>query len=318
MFCPMHPPVEDSVVRTGQNHWSLGSLYVCELVSGVPDDAVISWEADGNTYCIRESSTDEQASAVSGDSGSNRFHHAGTSAAVWNIGGTFVKVKAWRRGMELESDTIRFVNSISSIPTPEIVFSWVDTDWDRSFLVLKALEGRTLDQVWESLSADRSMQIADTIAQFCRTLAFSTSKMLMTANGNGALEPFLTDLPQASEPSWKPRTLGPFSSSQLRSYLSKATFLEGHIESFHFYHADLGPSNIIVTEDGSIVGIIDWESAAFYPKFWLGTKPLVSAGFFLRGAEKRAWAALLASALEREGFSPDMSKFQAWEKAVGK
>lgn len=314
----MNPPIEDSVVRTRQNHWLLGSLHVCELVVNVPNDAAVSWEADGNTYCIRKSSADERDSTVLGDSESDRFHHAGTSAAVWKIGGTFVKVKAWRHGMQLESDTIRFVNSISSIPTPKIVLSWVDVAWNRSFLVLKALEGQTLDQAWGLLSADRRMQIAGTIAQFCRTLALSTSEMLMTANGNGVLEPFLTVLPPDSEPSWKPQTLGPYSSNQLRSYLSESPVFEGDTDSFSFYHADLGPSNIIVTEDGSIVGIIDWESAAFYPTFWLGTKPLVSAGFFLHGTEMRAWAVLLASTLEREGLSSDMQKYQAWRKAIGK
>ncbi|CBX90596.1 hypothetical protein LEMA_P056300.1 [Plenodomus lingam JN3] len=313
----MDPPVEDSVVRTGENRWSLGSLYVCELVYDVPNDAMASWEADGNTYCIRKSSKDEQPSTVLGDSGSNRIHHAGTSAAVWNIAGTYIKAKSWLPGMELESDTIQYVKRISSIPIPEIIFSWVDVEWDRTFLVLKALKGRTLDQVWESLSANRRMEIADKVAQFCRTLALSTSEMLMTANGNAALEPFLTSLPPASEPSWKPRNLGPFSSCQLRSYLSKPTVLDD-IDLFHFYHADLGPSNVIVTDDGSIVGIIDWESAAFYPKFWLGTKPLVSVGFTVRGAEKRAWAVLLASSLERVGFSPDLDKYEAWKKAIGK
>jgi len=314
----MNPPIEDSVLRTRQNHWLLGSRYVCEHVVYVPNDAVISWEADGNTYCIRKSSADEKNSIILGDSESDRFHHAGTSAAVWNIGGTFVKVKAWRHGMQLESDTIRFVNSISSIPTPEIVFSWVDVDWNRSFLVLKALKGRTLDRVWESLSADLRERIAGTVAQYCRTLALTTSEMLMTANGNGVLEPFLAAHPPDSEPSWKPQIFGPYSLSQLRSYLSESPVCEGHIEPFCFYHADLGPRNIIVGEDGSVVGIIDWESAGFYPMFWLGTKPLVSAGFFLYEAERLAWARLLASTLEREGLMPNMEMYQAWKKAVGK
>ncbi|KAF1938381.1 hypothetical protein EJ02DRAFT_473950 [Clathrospora elynae] len=251
----MKPPIEDSVMCTGQNVWFLGSLYVCELVVDIPNDAMISWEADGNTYC---------------DSARNLFHHAGTSAAVCSIGGTFVKVKAWRRGMQLESDTIKFVNRISSIPTLRLSSPGHWVRYGNHCLLIKRME------------------IADTVAQFCKTLALSTSQTLMTANGHGALETFLVDLPQASEPSWKPRTLGPFSSSQLRSYLSNPTVLKDHIKSFHFYHADLGPTNIIVTEDGSIVGIIDWESAAFYPKFWLGTKPLVSTRFFLRGAEKKA------------------------------
>lgn len=314
----MDPPIENSVVRTGKNRWLLGSLYICELVPNVPNDAVVSWEADGNTYCIRRCSSNEQDRTVFCDSESNRVHHAGTSAAVWHIGGTFVKVKAWRKGMQLESSTIQFVNRESSVPTPEIVFSWVDPSWNRSMLVMKAIKGQTLAQAWGSLSTIQRRQIADTVAQFCTALASSTSNILMTVNGNGLLEPFLTPPPPASEPSWKPQILGPFSHDQLRTYLSGSPGFEGYIDSFKFYHADLGPSNIIVTEDGTIAGIIDWESAAFYPTFWLGTKPLVSAGFHLPGAEKQAWANLLATALEREGFSLDIETFQAWKKAIGK
>jgi hypothetical protein len=182
-FSAMTPPIEHSVVRTGQNHWLLGTLYVCELVDTVPNDAVVHWEADGNTYCIRTSTADVHDSPQTGDSESNLCHHAGTSAAVWCIGGVFVKVKAWQDGMQLESDTIRFVNSISSVPTPEIVHSWVDAQCDRSFLVLKALEGTTLDKAWESLSASQHMEIANTVAQYCETLASHTSKSLETANG---------------------------------------------------------------------------------------------------------------------------------------
>jgi hypothetical protein len=91
-----------------------------------------------------------------------------------------------------------------------------------------------------------------------------------------------------------------------------------YISSFKFYYADLRLSNIIVREDRSIVGVIDWESAAFYLTFWLGTKPLISAGFYLHGLERWAWAVLLANALEREGLLSNMETYEAWRKAMGR
>jgi hypothetical protein len=81
-------------------------------------------------------------------------------------------------------------------------------------------------------------------------------------------------------------------------------------ELFYFYHAGLGSSNIMMTEDEEVVEIIDCESVAYYPMFWLGTEPLVSAGYCLQGADRRAWVFLLASALEPEGLSPAIDKFQ--------
>ena len=179
------------------------------------------------------------------------------------------------------------------------------------------MDGQTLDEVWTSLSTNQCVQIAGEVAKYCKELALITSKRLTTANGHGVIEPFLTVYPPDIEPSWRPQILGPYTSDQLRSYLSGSAEWDGHTELFYFYHADLGPTNIII-ENGSIAGIIDWESAAYYPRFWLGTKPCVSAGFYLQiaRAEKRAWATLLEQSLEREGFPPDMETYQMWRKAV--
>jgi len=310
----MNPRIEDSVTRVGPDCWLLGSLYVCEVTNTATSNAVTSWMHDGKTYQIRKSSEDD--SGLSNDSAADRIHHAGTSAAVWNIGGTFIKVKAWRSGMQRESDTIHFVKSTSSVPVPEVVFSWVDVDWNRSFLILEALKGQTLDHAWKTLSTNQRTQVADTVAQYCKELACGTSERLMTEKGSSLQDQFLTRHPPDAEPSWKPWTLGPYSSHQLEDYLSES--LEGQFDLFYFYHADLGPSNIILSGDGSIVGILDWESAAYYPKFWLGTKPLVSAGFFLQGTgERRAWATLLVESLEREGFPTDMQLYRKWAKAIG-
>lgn len=66
----------------------------------------------------------------------------------------------------------------------------------------------------------------------------------------------------------------------------------------------------MTVEDEEVVEIIDRESASYYPMFRLGTKPLVSAGFYLQGADRRAWVFLLASAPEQEGLSPEIDKFQ--------
>jgi hypothetical protein len=313
----MDPPIEQSVIRTEQDRWLLGTHYICEAVDMVPNNAVAHWEADGKTYCIRTSTANVDEWLRTGDSKSDLCHLAGTSAAVWTIGGTYVKVKAWQKGMQLEGDTIKFVNSkVSSIPTPEVIHYWVNAQWNRSFLVLKALEGKTLNEAWESLSTSRRMKIADTIAQFCVALASSTSERLQTADGKAIQEPFLTALAPDSDPSWKPQIFGPYSSAQLQSMLSKYPFFEGHVNLFSFYHADLGPSNILVAEDGSIVGVIDWESAAYYPKFWLGTKPHVSAGFYVSGPTKKAWADLLLRSLETKGFTLDMVRFEAWQSAI--
>jgi Ser/Thr protein kinase RdoA (MazF antagonist) len=88
---------------------------------------------------------------------------------------------------------------------------------------------------------------------------------------------------------------------------------------FHFYHADPGPTNIMVSEDGNrITGIIDWESAAYYPRFWVATKPVTAAAFYLECEtdERKFWGHLLGQALETHGFARLNAAFRRWRNSV--
>jgi len=113
----MNPPIEASVLKVSPTRWLLGSTTViCEIVESMPNDAFLDWKSEeGNRYCLRwkrygdETHAKGKATEMEGP-----VRHAGTSAAVWSFGGIFFKVKAWRNGMQLESDTIRFINKIST------------------------------------------------------------------------------------------------------------------------------------------------------------------------------------------------------------
>ena len=80
-------------------------------------------------------------------------------------------------------------------------------------------------------------------------------------------------------PSWMPRPLGPFSLRDFNDHVLQYSIIpRPGVGSFlHFYHADLGPRNIMVWGDGDVLGILDWESAGFYPRGWVVLKPLLSA-----------------------------------------
>ena len=73
--------------------------------------------------------------------------------------------------------------------------------------------------------------------------------------------------------------------------------------------------------DGEINGILDWESAAYYPRFWIATKPRLSAGFYLQKdrADRKAWSNMLGEMLEAKGFPEDIDGYYNWnnqEKAL--
>lgn len=324
----MTPLMELSVHQTQESQWALQTMMVCER-DPAPSPHIISWaDPSGVRFSVRERTKEERdissdtpsSEAAEGD----RIHKAGTGAAVWKLGGAFVKVKAWRKGMELEAETIAFVKQkASSVPVPEVLHSWIDHAWNRSFTIIRAINGDTLANVWKSLQDPQRQSVAATVADYCAQLAQLTSPTLQTATSHGVLEPFLTIEPPFEEPSWKPNLLGPFSPSDLDTYLNRggSGTPKGLELDFHFYHADLGPTNIMVSEDGELSGIIDWESAGYYPRFWLGTKPLVSAGFYLPDdgsgiQQRKEWALLLADHLKKAGFPSDLETYACWKRTL--
>lgn len=324
----MDPPIEESIMQIGDERWSLGSTVICEAVGPggeAAKNALAKWEDEaGITYCVWASSTIQVAQTYSTENQKSSdhlklWHKAGTSAAVWKLRGAFVKVKAWRNGMQLESNTINFVKDCVTVPMPTVIHSWIDHERNRSYLILKAEEGTTLDQAWAKMSPNRRTQVAGEVAGYCKVLSSLTSEKLETANGCGVLEPFLTARPDDNEPSWIPQLLGPFTIKQLSAYLGGKD-LVGQRSSFLFYHADLSPKNIMVGDNGDILAILDWESAGYYPEFWIGTKPMKASGFFLSNVDvdRTAWARSFTAALEEEGFAADDKMFKSWKSGIGK
>jgi serine/threonine protein kinase len=290
----------------------IGSSVICEKVSTIPENALASWQDDDtNIFCLRpagriQTNLDDFTP----------IYCSGTSGAVWTIGSMFCKVKSWQEDVEQESETLGFVKEkFHVIPTPEVLYAWTEPEYHRSFLILKPLRGKTLEEVWSSLSERQRREIAVQVAEYCEILALATSDSLQTATGRGITDGFLMTPDHKDEPSWKRRTFGPLPMDDAKTHLSPMNVGS----TFQFYHADLSPSNIMVSENGEVTGILDWEHAAFYPRFWIATKPHVSFGFALEGEDGEdqwAWTRLLSQALKERKFVPDVPSFLSWRRTV--
>jgi len=296
---------------------------ICERNGIETENCIASWSDDsGATFRLREESSHIFESIDASCSAQDRVHFAGTSAAVWKIGGVYIKVKSHISLSEQEADTISFVQAkASAIPLPVVVHTWIDESLCRTFLLLKQIKGKTLVECWPFLSPLQRTDIAAIVARFCKLLAQTSASRLQSVSGFGVVESSLTKHPPRSRPSWMPYLLGPLYPAELSTYLleSRPATLPNIPDVFYLYHADLGPTNIMISETGSVEGILDWESAGYYPWFWIATKPLVSAGFNLpTGSEDRyAWAKLLTCALKLEGFEPALDQFEIWKNALG-
>ncbi|EEQ86796.2 uncharacterized protein BDCG_01916 [Blastomyces dermatitidis ER-3] len=224
----------------------------------------------------------------------------------------FAKSKYWHPSLGLEGDTIAFVREhIPQILVPEVIYSWIDED--RTFLILKRVQGVTLRDAWLLFSSLQRDLILKEIASICDLLALKTSAKLQSVSEKALPERFLAVA--------KDGFVGPLTLTESRKYF---TVLDSNLcpkigKDFYLYHADLGPGNIMVSKDGSITGILDWEAAGFYPHFWIVTKPSVAPGLdfspHIAGIEEFEWRKQLRLELENRGYPQASGWYMEWRRA---
>lgn len=275
----MEPPARESVKRITSQLWTLGSALMCvkkATQDAQPHNSIVSWQDGDSTFHLLPRDESLLTDLENGDSAIDRIQECGTGGGVWAIGNEAIcKVKSWSEGRQLESSTLDFVReNFPSVPLPEVIYSSIDRPFNRTFLVMKRVHARTLNEAWPTLFPGQQQKIANEMAEYCATLAKKTSLNYESAHGFGVFEYWLMGRPPASNPTWLPMTLGPLSGPELKAYMSKISDKPvPHFEdAFPFYHCDLGPTNILVSDDGeSVVAIIDWEAAAHFPSFWVAT-----------------------------------------------
>lgn len=209
--------------------------------------------------------------------------------------------------MELEGDTIEFVRkNFPDITTPNVIHSWTDQQWHRSFLLMSRCSGNTLQQAWPSLSNEVRNIVAQNLVRICGKLACLHSSEFRSPTGYGIFEPML-DFSEGDSA----RPVGPFSVTDFNAYfLSKSgnseiqfpKGLEMKTDVFVFYHPDLNPGNILISTDGNITAIIDWEGAGYYPHWYVATK-MGSFGFQVElDKDPQIWQRCVISKLRDAGF----------------
>ena len=333
----MEPPARESVKRITPHLWTLGSNMMCVKINAQetpPLSSLQSWQDGDSMFCLLPRDEALLTTSGEGDSAIDLIQECGTGGSVWGIGSEAIcKVKGWREDRQLEAGTIAFVrDNCSSVPVPEVLYTWIDKPFNRSFLILRRVRGHTLNSAWPYLSASQRLKIAKKVAQHCSVLARKTSSRFESVSGHGILEYWLMGRPPASNPTWLPMVLGPFSGIEMKAYMSRISSepvpdidseaIDPEVdESLPFYHPDLGPTNIMVSDDGdNVTAIIDWEAAGYFPRFWVATRPASNPAYRLSDpnsdAEKNEWSKMLVEALEGIGFSCLDTAYTKWNKAM--
>ena len=284
-----------------------------------PTDVLASWEDGQYNFFLRKDENETKdldlPSPVETNSGFivDKVYKAGLELAVWKVGSqAMLKVQSRFPDTTTEDVAIDFVKKIApELPVPEVIHAW--NGKDRSFMLYRRMEGTNLQDAWESLSPEQRDLAAETVADWATALAQHASEKLQSVTENYLPEGWLNPKPGNRV------GLGPWTNEEAAKHFASYP-VEDHAfpvldGKFYFYHPGLSPESILVS-NGRVSGILDWDMAGYYPRFWIATKPARHPAFVfdpsIPGCPDTDWNQRLSSALEKRGFPQFKYWYGAW------
>lgn len=298
-------PIRDSIKKIDGDQWLIGGQI---LLRSRGFSLLSTWydEAADFSYSLTEAPTPPPPSVPLSphDSTIQLVYDVGNSSAVWSVGNdAFCKVKYRVANTTPEAATLAFIHAKElNFEIPKVLHQ-TEND-DRTYLFLSRVRGRTLATAWPSLNESWRQRYVNTVVDICETLQLFESDKLSGVDGKNMPEKYL--IADGAKEN--------FSSQNLQ----KGCEMMGmDCSKFFFYHADLGPGNIIVEEkpESGSIGIIDWETAGFFPKGWVRTKFRVSSGLNLPSLvtdTPRWWRSEMQKLLGKRGFGDYSDEWFSW------
>lgn len=330
-MCPFKMEADDEIFtssstqlhKQGTNTWALGPSKILVRINdpiNLPETFLTSWWDNNEIYYLRERTHNNTCrSRVS-------ITHASQSStskpATYSLGKeSHLEIHPWSPDHETIRSSILFINSeLPSIPTPKIRYSWTSEAESLPYTITQRIHGRSLAQRWPTLNIVQRSSIIEQIAGFIQLMAKKTIPYFQTSSGLGvAEESFMIDLAYDRKCPL-PRTFDPCTATQLKCELCKLSIntFPPMDETFVFHHANLCMSNILVSDDGErVVGVLGWEHAAFYPRFWISMGLVWKSARTMEEDEgERMWSRMLCERLQVLGFVNRWEEFCAWKEGM--
>ena len=282
------------------NTWLVGNILMRRIEPGFPmhefHNTIWIDEEDGSSYSLQETNPALYSTEAVNSPYIPFIHEAGDASAVWAIGSnTICKIKYIEHGATAESDTLTFVQSQRpSFETPKIIKqTYYD---DRSYLFLQRIPGRTLDAVWPTLTTEWRHRYVAEVVRIIKEMAEWKGSKIGGFDGRAVPQWYLLK-----------RNLGDLDPADLDPAELERTCLSVGMDctDLVFQHCDLGPTNIIVEQNPQLgyVGLIDFETAGYFPRDWIRTKCLVCSRMDLTCWEPSyRWRVDLEKVLKIHGF----------------
>jgi len=197
-------------------------------------------------------------------------------------------------GMTTEAATLEFIEKkkFSSFQHPKLLHSFKHGPTNYTFMT--RVPGRPLrhplSEVWDGLSKEWQEKYLSAIVEAIKEMAKFQNDKISGVDGQRWQEFYLAP----DSPTIEDRSRRDFSSE---AYLEAAKEIGMDCSSFHFFHADLTPTNIFVEEvpETGAITIIDWERAGYVPHGWILTH------FANDRVMDSEWSGAIAARLEAEG-----------------
>lgn len=218
-----------------------------------------------------------------------------------------------------EAFATQFVSLHTKIPTPTVLDVLVDSK-GVPFILLTRVPGRPLPQMpinANQLSDTQLETFAETMRGWLTQLRYLVPPSSVPAVCGYMGTPFISyrishDIPMGPFASLEEFhsqffcTLPPCADEQLRA---PATRMHQKPYRICFTHGDLSPNNILVDENYTPVGLIDWGCAAWMPEYW----ELTSSLFFRQRYE--GWVRIFKRALP--GYEEELAvEMELWEYSM--
>lgn len=193
-----------------------------------------------------------------------------------------------------EAEAMRLVFKHTDVPVPEVLFTKFDPEDNRIDLKdylsplfhqpegsigMTIISGIPLEQKWDTLDDKAKESIChqtwDLILRV-RNIAIPSEFAGLyqcAADGSPSRDPMFKDLqeparPLSSDPDVRARIFENYLHHGGARFQNELLDMLPHSERSVFTHADIAPRNIMVDEQNSISGILDWEYAGWYPEYW--------------------------------------------------
>lgn len=200
---------------------------------------------------------------------------------VVDLIGPGVVRKRGRRVTRNEEAALQLVRKHTNVHVPEVYIAhwFLEKGEEIGSILMEQIEGHTLKSIWNSFDAINKERICLDIWAIIKQLRQIPKPLEFQhiyqcgADGSTSRDVLLKDLETppksiADDTALRARINERYLHYNGVSYREHLPDFLPHSDTAVFTHGDIAPRNIMVTDSGSITGLIDWENAGWYPDYW--------------------------------------------------